>query len=300
MPNEISGESRKIARLISLSFFSKKEEAGLLSEISGESRKISHLISLSFFSKKDEAGSSRQRRVCRVGAGVETVAFSNNTPGFPSCVEPSIVQDIRGFKKLQMPRNHPRIMQTSLCCVGSWQANCDIQILLYDSDPLNPSPADIAKATDYIVGYACKGNESLKTEKLHMTSLILQSHEVAGDDSDVIRVARQLLNQTVGNKMISKQECMVHLGQLRLFECSETISNDSYCFDYSHGNDIPEDLQQLIQLINTLPKTVPEESNDPSALDFGLTYDWSTLSYPVSFYCCFPLFHLPCFSHAFK
>ena len=227
MPNEISGESRKIARLISLSFFSKKEEAGLLSEISGESRKISHLISLSFFSKKDEAGSSRQRRVCRVGAGVETVAFSNNTPGFPSCVEPSIVQDIRGFKKLQMPRNHPRIMQTSLRCVRSWRANCDVQILLYDSDPLNPSPADIAKATDYIVGYACKGNESLKTEKLHMTSLILQSHEVAGDDSDVIRVARQLLNQTVGNKMISKQECMVHLGQLRLFECSETIETHS-------------------------------------------------------------------------
>ena len=112
-------------------------------------------------------------------------------------------------------------------CVQSWRANCDIQILLYDSDPLYPSPSDIAKATDYIVGYACKGNENLKQERLHMIQLILKAHDTNGDETDVTRIARQILNYTIGEKLISKQEAMVQIAQLRLFHCSETIETHS-------------------------------------------------------------------------
>ena len=112
-------------------------------------------------------------------------------------------------------------------CVRSWRANCDIQILLYESDPLYPSAEDITKATDYIVGYACKGNENLKTEKKHMSEIILRANEVSGDNADVIRTAKQILNYTIGEKMISKQEAMVQLGQLRLFHCLETIETHS-------------------------------------------------------------------------
>ena len=82
-------------------------------------------------------------------------------------------------------------------------------------------------------------------------------------------------------------------------EPHEPVSSDLYCFDYSHGNDIPDDLQQLIQWINTLPKTIPEESNDPAALDFGLTHNWSVPSYPVSIYWVLLFLHHFCFSHVF-
>ena len=54
----------------------------------------------------------------------------------------------------------------------SWRANCDVQILIYTSDPNNPDPSKIAKVTDYVVGYACKGNKCMKEEKEWMKELI--------------------------------------------------------------------------------------------------------------------------------
>jgi hypothetical protein len=61
------------------------------------------------------------------------------------------------FKKMFLKQNHPKFIQTSLHCAQSWRENCDISILIYESDPKNPDPNEIAKVTDYIVNYACKG-----------------------------------------------------------------------------------------------------------------------------------------------
>ena len=55
----------------------------------------------------------------------------------------------------------------------------------------------------------------------------MNAHEIHGDETDVRRVARQVLNHTIGEKMISKQEAMVHIGQLDLFHCSESIETHS-------------------------------------------------------------------------
>ena len=60
-----------------------------------------------------------------------------------------------------------------------------------------------------------------------MRQLILNASETNGDDTDVTRVARQILNQTIAEKMISKQEVMVLIGQLDLFHCSESIETHS-------------------------------------------------------------------------
>ena len=35
---------------------------------------------------------------------------------------------------------------------------------LYKCDPVSPSPNEIARLTDYIVAYACKGNETIDKE----------------------------------------------------------------------------------------------------------------------------------------
>ena len=44
---------------------------------------------------------------------------------------------------------------------------------------------------------------------------------------DVHRVARQMLNKSLGDKLISKQECMVQMAGLDLFACSKMISSVS-------------------------------------------------------------------------
>ena len=53
----------------------------------------------------------------------------------------------------------------------SWRANCDVQILVYESDPKKPKYEDIARVVDYVVGYACKGSERLKDEKRQLANL---------------------------------------------------------------------------------------------------------------------------------
>ena len=86
---------------------------------------------------------------------------------------------------MELPRNNKRLTQSSTFLVQSWRANCDVQILLYETDPLHPDPSEIAKATDYIVAYACKGVETLHQERNQMISLIMAANETFGDHIDV-------------------------------------------------------------------------------------------------------------------
>ena len=170
--------------------------------------------------------------MCRSGAGIEQTPNMCDTPGFPLRIEPKLVRDLRGFDRLELPRNNRRIITTSKPLVQSWRANCDIQILLYEGNPAHPSPEEIARVTDYIVAYACKGNESLIEEMKQMKALILGMNEISGSSKDVKRIARKLLNKTTKDKVISKQECMCHLAKLDLFLCSEAIETVSISGEY--------------------------------------------------------------------
>ena len=97
-----------------------------------------------------------------MGCGIERLAGTGITPGFTVCDVPTIVKDLCGFNRLDMKRNSKdlRTIQTSLWLAQDWRANCDIQMLLYESNPQFPDSSDITKVTDYIVLYACKGNET--------------------------------------------------------------------------------------------------------------------------------------------
>lgn len=55
--------------------------------------------------------------------------------------------------------------------LSSWRANCDVQVLVYESNPKRPRFDEIARVTDYVVGYACKGGERLKDEKKQLVEL---------------------------------------------------------------------------------------------------------------------------------
>jgi hypothetical protein len=188
-------------------------------------------------SSKEESKALKRRRCCRCGAGIEKTAFKADTPGFPLRTEPQILRDLRVFDRLELPRNDQRTVQSSLAFVQSWRANCDIQILLYDSDPKCPNPEDIGRVTDYIVAYACKGNETIAQERQQMKALILGSSDTSGTVTEVKTLARVLLNKVTKEKVISKQECMCHLAGLDLVLCSESIESVSISGTYKLGTE---------------------------------------------------------------
>ena len=106
-----------------------------------------------------------KKRTCKVGCGQEATEGQCDTPGFPLSDKCEVKVDHRRSKKVYMPRNHPRINQTSTHMLQSWRANCDVQVLIYNCDPRKPDISEIARITDYIVAYSCKGNSTLKEEK---------------------------------------------------------------------------------------------------------------------------------------
>ena len=73
--------------------------------------------------------------MCRSGAGIEKIEGKGDTPGFILREEPKIVKDVCGFDRLELPRNNRRTVQSSLYLLRGWRANCDVQLILYDSDP---------------------------------------------------------------------------------------------------------------------------------------------------------------------
>ncbi len=115
---------------------------------------------------------TKKLRTCRFGAGEEKTYGKYDTEGFKLLTEPNISITIRGYKTIHLKRNHNRILQTSTNLLQAWRANCDIQIILYDTDPKNIDSTEITKVVDYIVGYACKANEKIKDEKEQLQSII--------------------------------------------------------------------------------------------------------------------------------
>ena len=104
-----------------------------------------------------------------------------NSPGLPLRSESELVRGLQGFDRLDLPRNHRRIVASSRYLLQGWRANCDIQVLLYKCDPMHPNPDEIARVTDYIVAYACKGNEAAVEEKKQMKALTLGSQRYVWD-----------------------------------------------------------------------------------------------------------------------
>ena len=77
---------------------------------------------------------------------------------------------------MQLQRNNSkRFIQSSMSLLQSWRANCDIKILIYDTNPDFPDFPDleeISSVSDYIVSYTCKGHLTLFEEKDIISSAI--------------------------------------------------------------------------------------------------------------------------------
>ena len=173
--------------------------------------------------QKKETAEEKKRRVCRCGAGVERTYMKCDTPGFHQREIPELKRDIRGFDRVDLARNNTTITQASKYLMRGWRANCDIQLLIYKSMPDDVEPADISRVTNYVVSYACKGNDTVIDEMKAMRAIIDAAKEDEGDVREMRRLARQLLNQCSKNRVISKQEAVCQLAGLDLYNCSETL-----------------------------------------------------------------------------
>ena len=99
------------------------------------------------------------------------------------------------FSRRNMAKGRQRVIPSSMALLHGWRANCDVKILLYESDPENPDSKDIATVTNYLVSYASKGQETIAQEKESMRTLILAAQEVTGCQRELFSLARRLLNR---------------------------------------------------------------------------------------------------------
>ena len=104
-------------------------------------------------------------RYCRVGCGYEETLKECDTPGFKLCDHDCINRTNQKFRVLDLKRTNTRRMnQCSSYALQSWRANCDVKMLIYDHDPRQINPDDIANVTDYVVSYVTKANQTFVEE----------------------------------------------------------------------------------------------------------------------------------------
>jgi PIF1-like helicase len=140
-----------------------------------------------------------------------------------------------------MPRNHVRINQTSKSLLQCWRGNCDIQIIIYESDPDDIDLGEISKVTDYVVAYSCKAGVTYREELDQNKQIVMGMQETTGDLTELKSLCRHITNKSSSSRLISKPEASVLLGGLDLVACSDyiesvSISNSKKLTSSGHQN----------------------------------------------------------------
>lgn len=138
---------------------------------------------------------------------------------------PEIVKDSNGASRLELTRDHPRVVQHSRYQLQAWRANGDVSLILSNSPPDTPSADEIIAVTDYVCGYACKDNEATgATTNLFkdMVNTTEVDNEVSGRS-----ICAKLLMKTVGRRDISGSEASFELTGLALWHCTRKFSYTS-------------------------------------------------------------------------
>ncbi len=96
-------------------------------------------------------------RECRVMAGRESEHGKKDTDGFPLRDHHVLFTNDRGIKHLQLKRTKLcHVVQHSRAFLEIWRANCDVKLLIYESDPHCPNINEIDNVIRYLVAYASK------------------------------------------------------------------------------------------------------------------------------------------------
>ena len=135
---------------------------------------------------------------------------------------PEIVKDRNKAMRLEMPRDHPYLVQHSKWHTQGWRANGDISIILSKSGTENPSVDDIIATEKYITGYACKGNQPTGAIADLFNDMISSTEDSIGAKS----LCTKLLMNTV-KRDISAVEASYELSSLPLYRSSHTFQSVS-------------------------------------------------------------------------
>ena len=112
-------------------------------------------------------------RKCMYGAGKESEKEKCDTPGWEKRCLGAVIADECPMKHLQLRRTHSkRVTQFSKILLKSWRANCHINLLIYESDPDDPSDKEINNVSEYVVNYTGKAKNTRTQEKNMIFSLI--------------------------------------------------------------------------------------------------------------------------------
>ncbi|CAH3193199.1 unnamed protein product, partial [Porites evermanni] len=165
-----------------------------------------------------EQGLQPRERVCRMEFGSEF------RPGKNVHSYPEIVEDHNGAPRLEMPRDHPRVVQHSRYQLQSWRANGDVSLILSNSPPDNPSTDDIIAIIDYVCGYACKDSEPTGATADLFKDMVNAVDAAHADQVTGKSMCAKMLIKTVGRRDISGPEASFELSGLALWRCSRPFT----------------------------------------------------------------------------
>ena len=157
------------------------------------------------------------RDECRFGFGKQSELQSHaGLEGLYGAMMPhadsKLFRHHKGHWVLELPRNHPRVLQEAMGVVTLWGANMDIQSILTLTRPEDPD-MDVWSVVDYVVSYDCKGNAS-PAETVAMYEETMQAMLQHNPARPLSSVARSLLSASVGERKIPHQQALYE-GSLR-------------------------------------------------------------------------------------
>ena len=178
-----------------------------------------------FCMRHKRSNKKNNQRYCRCGAGSETIEGKCDTPGFDLQTNDIIEYDQRGFKVLKLKREVSRkFHQSSMIQLQSWRANCDIKVLLYQTDPNYPNLYEISNVSDYIVAYTCKGHQTIHEEKEIIAKSINEVICVCIEGKKELEYACKFaLNTLSSTRVIGQAETQHSCLNLPLTLCSENM-----------------------------------------------------------------------------
>lgn len=183
---------------------------------------------------------------------------SESSPGKPVREEPAIVKDKNGCLRLEMPRDHPVLVQHSRYHTQGWRANGDVSVILSKGNPQCPSIDDIIATERYITGYACKGSEGTGA----IADLFADMVKSADDpqSTEAKSLVTKLLIHTV-KRDVSACEAAFELSSLPLFRCSHTFQSVSLT-----GARVLERSETTLTKNTPIDKYIARDEKDTSSL----------------------------------
>jgi len=106
----------------------------------------------------------------------------------------------------------------------SWRANGDVNLILSNSFPDNPSTDDIIAIIDYVCGYACKDSEPTGATADLFEDMVNAVDTTDADQVTGKSICTKMLIKTVGRRDISGPEASFELSGLTLWRCSRQFA----------------------------------------------------------------------------